>query len=94
MTLLPPANCNEKDTRSNREAWKSNRLEVLHLFRQFTHTQRHARALAHTISEAIPQTKGCQINSSVSISLSLYLSIYLFIYLSIYLSISLSLNRQ
>ena len=44
LLLLAPCNCNEKDIRSNQEAWKSNRfkqarkLEVLHLFRWLTHT--------------------------------------------------------
>ena len=49
LLLLAPCNCNEKDIRSNQEAWKSNtwksnrfkqarKLEVLHLFRWLTHT--------------------------------------------------------
>ena len=41
--LAPCKLLQEKDIRSNREAWKSNKLDILHLFRWFTHTPCRSR---------------------------------------------------
>ena len=41
VARLGPAQIEMKNTKSKRGAWKSNRLEVLHLFRWFTHTYTH-----------------------------------------------------
>ena len=49
VARLGPAQIEMKNTKSKRGAWKSNRLEVLHLFRWFTHTYRYIhKQLSHT----------------------------------------------